>query len=423
MKVPWRFARTVDTHLGGRREFALFAGSTVLYQASRFAFSVGAARSLAPDGFTIWTLVIAFLVYAPSLSLGVMNGGGRQLPLLMGQGLHEDAHRVVAASWGAAWMAGMAVVGLAFGMSFLPGAPGIALVAGLLGAGAIIYATQQMILRSTLRFTLASVQQAVFGSLALIATLVIGLLGKADLLFVGVSYLVVLWATVLSAMLYDRPPMPSLELVTLKSLTVVGFPIMLTGLFFSVFLTLDRWIAAAILGVEGAAPYAFASLVSTALLVIPTVVSQQTYPRMALALGTGASTGRLRSIARDQGMLGATLTTPIALAIIMLAAFVLPSALPAYSASSPAIIVLCVGLVMLTSLTGYGNYLNVVGGQWRYLAVQILGVCAVVPLVWLFGVRYGVTGIAIGMLLSQAFYGILLRAVAIRTAVGVRLRD
>lgn len=399
------------------REFGLFAASTVLYQASRFLFALAAARSLHPQDFTAWALLVALLVYAPSLLVGITNGMSRELPILIGRRSMGQAQRAIDGAWGGT----MIVVGIILAGSLVVGAAAdgsasFAIAVGVLSAGTIVFTTQQFILRSLLRFDAASAQQATFGVLALIGGATLAANGDTSFGAAALLYGIPVLLTVGVGLIHARPPIPpQIHLGEMRRLMAIGFPIMLAGLVFSLFVTLDRWMAITLFGPVEAAPYSLASLIAAAMLVVPTVVSQQTYPRMALARGRGASASELLRMARHQGMIAAGLVTPIAVSIAVFVWVGIPVILPEYTSAAPATVVLASGFVVLGYLTGYGNYLNVVGGQWRYLAAQLVGVASAVALMFVGGWLWGLTGIALGMAASHVIYGVVLRAAALRT--------
>ena len=284
-------------------ELSGFAASTILYQAARFLFSLAAARALSPSDLTIWALVVALLAYAPAMLLGVNNGLSRELPILIGRGAESAAQRVTAATWSATTLA-VAVIAGAAGIAAALAPPvrlEALLIGGVIGA-TIVFGVQQFVMRSRLRFGAASLHLGVFGAGALLSTAGLALWPDADLGTALALYLVPLAVgTVLGAVL-EPPVSRGIDAPEIRRLAGVGFPIMLAGLVFSLFVTMDRWIAVWLLGVEQAAPYTLAALAAAAMLVVPTVVSQQTYPRMAVALGRGSSSADLRSMARRQGL-------------------------------------------------------------------------------------------------------------------------
>jgi O-antigen/teichoic acid export membrane protein len=406
----------------GAREFALFTASTLLYQGGRFLFSLAAARALTPSHFSGWALAVAVLVYAPSLSMGVINGMGRELPLLTGRGLAEAAERTVVAAWSATActvlvvLSACAAVGLA-----VPSIRPSVFAVGLLAAGTVVLALQQVVLRSRLRFAAASVQLAAFGGLAIGGTVVLWSSARVDFVVAAALYGVALGGAILVGLVVNPPTAPRLDTPEWRHLAAVGFPIMLSGLLFSLFVTLDRWMAITVLGAETAAPYALASLTAAAMFVLPAVVSQQSYPRMAIACGAGASAADLRSMARRQGRVAAAVTLPVAAAVALFAWVGIPLVLPAYAEASPAAVVLTAGLVVVAYHTGYGNYLNVVGAQWRYLAVQVTAVVTGAVLGLVGAYAFGLFGIAVAMTLGHVVYAGVLRLTTRRTnVVGVR---
>lgn len=406
-----------------RREFLWFGGSTIVYQGSRFAFSLAAARSLNAADFTAWALVVALLAYAPAVLLGVSNGMSRELPILSGRGELRSMDRVLSATWVATGiaLAALAVIAGVVALALPAVGTEVALVA-LLAGGTIVFGIQQFVLRSRLRFDAASLQLAVFGAAAIAVAVLLAFSADAGLAFAATLYGVPLMAGIATGIAVERPAisLPASAAVAMR-LAGIGFPIMLAGLVFSLFVTLDRWTAALLLGAERAAPYTLASLLAAALLVVPTVVSQQTYPRMAVARGEGADAVALRAMARQQGVRAGGLVLPIAAAVVGFAFIGIPAWLPAYRDATGAVVALSIGFAALAAFTGYGNYLNVVGAQWRYLAAQVAGVVAAVPLMVAGGASFGLTGIGIAMAASHVLYGALLFMVARRTPIMDRL--
>ncbi|MGQ9874538.1 MAG: oligosaccharide flippase family protein [Chloroflexus sp.] len=71
----------------------------------------------------------------------------------------------------------------------------------------------------------------------------------------------------------------------LKPLIRVGFPIMFAGILYSFLTSIDRWVIVNLLGLEYVGRYTIAILCFGALSVLPAVISQQIYPRMAFLFG------------------------------------------------------------------------------------------------------------------------------------------
>jgi O-antigen/teichoic acid export membrane protein len=407
---------------GPRREVALLGASTALYPGGRFVLSLVAAKTLEPSDFTTWALIAALLAYSPSLALGVPNGMSRELPVFVALNDANGVRRSIAVTWTATACA--AVLGfLATVLTAVVVTSSVAALVGVLVAGTIVFTTQQFLQRARLRFGAASAHQAALGTLLFAGSGWLYISGASGLLPTAGAYaLAITLAVFLGLFLGPRPQFAGWQRGDLLTHLGVGFPIMTAGLLFSIFVTLDRWLAATLLGAPAAAPYALASLTASALLVMPSVVSQQTYPRMAMAVGRRASVGELREMARKQGVAAALLASPVAAAAIAAAWFAVPVLFPDYAAAAPAIAVLSGGLIVLAAFTGYGNYLNVTGGHWRYLAVQAFALACSAIMMIFGGLWLGLVGIALGMSCGHLIYGSALRVVALRTAPRVDIR-
>lgn len=400
------------------REFVVFGSSTFLYQGGRFVFYLAAASAMAPADFASWAIVLAILVYAPSLLFGVTNGMSRELPILSGRQEETDADRTEDAAWFAtiasvAVVLALCVVGVTVATTDLRSV----VLLGLLAAGTIVYFTALSVLRSRLRFNAASIQQGTFGVVAIVAALVLGASASVDLAAVASYYGAAIALSVGVGLGLARPSSLKPDIQEVRRLARIGFPIMLAGLLFSLYVTSDRWIAIVLLGEETAGPYTFASLIAAAALVIPSVVSQQVYPRMGIARGQDATARQLRGMARGQGLLAAGLVLPITIGVSLFAWVGIPVLLPAYAAAASSVVVLSLGLLALSFFSGYGNYLNVVGGQWRYFGSQVVGLVTAVTLMVIGGTALGLIGIAIGMTSSHLIYGLVLRAAAMQTGI------
>jgi O-antigen/teichoic acid export membrane protein len=281
----------------------------------------------------------------------------------------------------------------------------------------LVFQVQQFVSRSQLQFNVASVQQLLMGVGILLATGWLALRGVATFADVAGGYSVAVAVAVLAGLVVRRPAIAAFDARTWRSQAGIGLPIMIAGALFTVLVTADRWVATFMLGPTGAAPYALASVVGSAMLVLPTVLSQQTYPRMAVAYGAERDEAAIARLARLQGRLSLAVSFPIAALVAVTAAFLVPASLPAYADAVVPIALVCGGYVALAGFLGFGNYLNVTGRQWRYLVVQVVALVAGAALMLGGAALAGAIGIALGMAITLAGYGLLL---LLATAVRVR---
>lgn len=215
-----------------------------------------------------------------------------------------------------------------------------------------------------------------------------------------------------AGLVFQPPNLGGATQLMWKRLFGVGFPIMLGGAVFSIFVTSDRWIATTLPGAAAAASYALASLVGSATVMLPTVISQQTYPRMAIAYGERHDGPEVLGMARRQNRTAFAMTAPLALLVGGAAALLIPRFLPQYTESVVPIGVIVMGLAALAAFTGYGNYLIVIGAQWAYLRSQLAGLAVAVVTATIGGTVIGLNGVALGIAAGYLVYGLLVRRTA-----------
>jgi O-antigen/teichoic acid export membrane protein len=403
--------RTTDELISERPlapEFAFFAGSTLLLQACRFGVSVVAAKLLGPLSFGIWNAVSSILVYGLSAHGGVLNGMNREVPYHAGR---RDAAKVaqvrrVSLTVGllSAFVAGL----LTLGASQLP-MWGPAVRAALIATAALLLVQQvyqyfQFALKSGLRFDLMSWQQialsVAFPAAVIPLTAKFGLNGfiaSQALAMAVVSALITRFLPFKLDLEWNWP-----ETVRLAR---IGLPIMTAGILYALLTTVDRWVVLALLGTVSLGYYTLAILTMSALAVLPNVISDQMYPRMALTFGSEPSYRALVPLMRRQIILSLAVVTPV---LAFVALILLPSApriLPAFAPGVVPAQIASVSFVFLGVSGGYGNFLNTVGKQRSYLAAQTLALVINVLLsIVLVTLGLGLAGVAFSLVLAYAVY-------------------
>lgn len=395
-------------------EFLWFAISVALNQGSRFAVSLAAASLLRPSDFTAWVLILTTIGYSPAMLLGIGNGMSRSIPLALGANRHQEANRVEQTALGVAWSASAALLlagfaALAFG---LPVAHASFMAVGL----TLTVQVQQFNFRARLQFNVASAQQALLGAVLLVATCLLLSLHADDLEAFVYAYVTAAAAAGLLGVVMRGVPGFVVDLPTVRNLVGVGFPIMLVGLAFGILITSDRWIAATILETDAASTYALASLLASAVFLTTSIVSQQTYPRLAVAYGRDHHLKRAYEIARAQGRIAALLTLAAGLLVLLATTFIIPVLLPAYRDVTLPAGILIAGTIVYSLASGFGNYLNVVGGHWMYLGITALSVGVSVVAAGAGGLVAGAPGVAIGLAVALAAQAMSVALVARRSA-------
>jgi O-antigen/teichoic acid export membrane protein len=393
-------------------EFGFFTLSVAVFQGSRFLLSFVVAAKLNPAEFAVWVLALTLFGYSPTLLLGTMNGMNRLVPLLVGGGRTMEADAADQTAWTTVYAVLAALVVTSVIAAILWGATG-ALITAAAGL-TILYQAHQFTLRSRLRFNIASTHQTVIGLAMVLITGVIAAEQRWSVEAIIGLYCIAMLLGAIFGFVRQRRFRLRLDPSLLRELLSVGFPIMLVGLAFSLLTTADRWIATAVLGLQASAPYGLASLAASAGLLIPTIVSQQMYPRMARSFGMHADGSRLLRLARMQGIAATLLTLPATLLISAMMILVVPKVLPAYESATLPTVILSLGMLVIGFFTGYGNLLTIVGAQWRLLRIQVAAVVIGLVAMASGALALGMGGLASGLVLAFVVYGVTVRRHAIK---------
>jgi O-antigen/teichoic acid export membrane protein len=406
-------------------DLPLFATATALDQGGRLALNLIAAVVLGPETFGTWVILTLLLQYAVFLNLGVTNGAGREIPRLLGSGRPAEAAHIEDV---AAFGVGLTGVG---GAIVLTGVAAV-MTDGLDPATLVLFAVavllqhlfllEQVLFRSRLRFRPASVQLAAQGA----AVLIVGVLllaagfGIAGLLIARVTVVVVALAS--AGRTLERVPRPRADWAQLRSLMRVGAPLLAAGILVILLVTVDRWVVLAVLGSAALGVYGLVGLAASSLVLVPTMISQQYYPRLAFASGEGATGRTLLHMTRGQALVAGSLTSIAAVLVGLAAWFVIPAFLPDYAEAVGPILVVLVGMVAFSAGSAYGNLLNLVDRQRRYLSIQgtVLVLDVALGIVLVVG-GAGLLGAAVGSAVAMVAYAVLLhlatRSLAHETAI------
>lgn len=396
------------------REFLAFVLSTVMLQISRFAVNLVAARWLGPPNYGIWNSFVLVLTYAPVLTLGTINAMNRDVPLLAGQRNHVAVSQVTGVTFFVSAVSGI-LAGLAVLMVGI--SQGKSIWGRLIFWGSIlipanqIYIYLQTWLRSNMRFRAISCQQLInaliYPIIILPTTFIRGLEG-----YIWGQVLIICSINAFTIIAFKAPLKMKFNVEIFCRLVKIGLPILTAGILYSLLITIDRWIILTYLGTEALGYYSPAIMVSSMVELLPMVIAQQIYPRMAYRFGETGDVGALKSLIIKQVVWSTTIVMPVlVIAYLGLPEFV-ERLLPNYQPGvKPACIVLW-GLACLSLSGGIGNFLNTIGKQNYYLMVQFIAVI----LNFLIGVLLvrlgmGLIGVASGFSLSLFIYTIMLVAV------------
>lgn len=388
-------------------EFVAFAVSTFSLQVSRLGVSLVGAKFLGPATWGLWYILSLVLIYGSNVHLGVLNGMNRNVPLFKGREDHTKVARIRAASLGflllSSGLAALSLAGWAFFRSDL------SLKQVLLHLIPLFYVTQlylwiQLYLKSDTRFKAVSNQNALYSLILPLTVIPLTLMFELPGFLWGQTLAIAI-ILVLTFRAVHLPLRPALDWIEVGHLIRVGAPIMIVGLLFNVLTTLDRLIITSFLGIEQMGHYSLALMISSAINMLPMIIAEQMYPRMAEAWGSSGQIGLVMTWVRRQILYASMFSLIAAVSASLILPGLVRFVLPDYAAGLPAAFLLLLPPVFLSIGSGYANVLNTVGKQFYYLVVQALAIFVFIGLSMVFvGFGWGITGVAAAVVVTHALY-------------------
>lgn len=384
------------------KEFLGFGGSTVAERASRLVGSLMAAAMLGPAVWGHWYLLNLVLRYGSMLHLGAVNGMNREVPAARGRGEPEEAEVLRSSALGFLLVSYTVAALLLWLLLALSGhtstVPGLLPTLVLLGAQQLYTFATTSLKAQTAFGRLARLQLAsalIHPPVVLFCTWQWGLNGF--ILGQAATYAALaLLATVGDRSMYRL----RFDGVRSRRLIGIGLPIMLVGVMDALFATVDRWVITTFLDAEAMGHYSLALLTTSAIVMLPQVISQQTYPRIAYAWSARHDTAEVRRLAARQRLLSLGVVSLIVFPTALLAPWAVRQFLPAYAPGVPALLVTLAVPLILCVGQGYGSILHVFGKQRWYVGLFAAAIAVNATASLLLVRPFGLVGIAVSALLA-----------------------
>lgn len=384
---------------------------------SRLAVSLVAAAQVGPLVWGSWNLLNLIIRYGSLTHLGATNGLNRQYALETGRGNDKEAERLREASFGALIMslfiAGGIVLAMSFGFAQSDIGLNIIFTLFLLLCHQL-YSYVLAVHKSRIEFGAVSKMQLYNAfTLPIVAvplTLLYGLPGY--ILGQAATYLV------LVAVAWRADPGMftfRIDWPRIGRLIRIGFPIMLVGVLFVLFSTVDRWVISSMISVTALGHYSLAIMALGAVALLPLTVAQQYYPRMARKWGQTANWQDLKALSRQQTVVSVIATSTVALVGWFAAPPLVKYFLPDYVPGIAALQITLMAPVLHSFGQSSANILNVVDRQYSYLAWLVGSIIINLVLsVWLAGIM-GITGVGLATVLAYGAFSAGLLILAARS--------
>jgi O-antigen/teichoic acid export membrane protein len=194
----------------------------------------------------------------------------------------------------------------------------------------------------------------------------------------------------------------------IKTLSMVGLPMLISGLIFTWLAAADRTIIATFMTVEDLGYFALAGIAMNALKVFPDSINQLLYPRIAHAYGKNGSSRCLRRFIWIGLFLNLVVMLPVALVGWFALPYLVERFLPAYAPGIPAAQITLIGSIAF-AYAGAGAIIPIVR---RNFPAQVTGVIAI-ALIWGGGTYavfagYGIVGVAVARVVATGIYGLFI---------------
>lgn len=389
------------------KEFILYASSTVLVQVTRFGVSLFAAKTVGLSAWGVWQMLYLLLAYSSIFHLGITSGMNREIPLLSGRGDHHKIDEIKGVTFGTVLLVCLATSILIFASSFLLTgfvSTSVMRVMALLFTTYVVYNFIEVYLRSSALFIELSKQRFIFS----IAFLII--VTPAVSIFKLEGYIcsqaLVILLTV--AFILKRQPLrtkPRLDFTEVRRLVKIGFPIMIGFIIFTFMSTADRWIIATFLNIEQLGYYSLSIITIQGVMMIPVVITQQIFPRMAKTWGQTSDSKDLIKWVRTHSTINLGLLIPMTLLIYFMMPIFVEFYMPEFGPGITAMKISLAVPVFFGLATVFVNMLTIVDRQFQLMLIRVavLAINIVLNIVFVKN-GYGINGVALGTTVSFALY-------------------
>jgi O-antigen/teichoic acid export membrane protein len=205
----------------------------------------------------------------------------------------------------------------------------------------------------------------------------------------------------------------SLNMQEITRMVRVGFPILAAGLLYGLLTTVDRWLVTFFIGITELGYYSLAIMALLSGMLLPGVIGQQIYPRIAEEYGRSGRYSNLKKWILKQAGWGIFVAVLAMIAIYIAMPLLVERFLPAYIPGISAMRIIVLGLPFLALAGAFANFLNTVDKQKYYMAMQAVAVVINLVLSTVFvKMGMGIEGVALGTALTYAIYGLIMACIS-----------
>ena len=373
-----------------------------------FLFNIALAYLLDPSKMGEWQTISLIASYSLLLQFGVINGLGREIPYSLGKNDNTRIKEVISSASQYISFLLIILVALFFANQSVMGLENkhIIALALLLSIARVVNNFSIVILRSYQEFKLFGLHQLLGATTLIIFIVVIYQVRSINAIALGVV-LALLIPTLISKKFVIFHPV---KIQSIISLMKIGLPIYAAGLLFSLLSTIDRWLILYYLDTEALGLYTLAVIALGSVILVPTLLSNIMYPKLAHTYGKHDSIKDLFPMVKRLLIVNTTITGVVSLVgFTLMYFFIVPLFLPKYHAGLNAMSILFLTGLILPIGQSFGDFFNVINKQKLYLKNMAIGfITNAVAGSYLVAIYdFGIEGVAIGTLVGLTIFSLL----------------
>ena len=392
------------------KDSTFYAVSTFISQGVGIFTSIAMRRFLTPEMMGIWTTFLVILNYALFAHMGVFTAVEVKIPYLRGKKQTGEIQDMRNVAFTVATALSVIITAILFMASFILSARlnadvilGIRLLALIITA-TLFYNLYITMLRADKGFTLLS-KAIVFNSIVMlifvsVCTYFLKLKGIYLATFFGTlaSWLYIQMKAKYKLKLYINPKV-------IKDLSVIGLPILIVGVVYTVLLSIDKIMIIRMIGPTQLGYYSIAVLALTYVHNFPKLLGIVIFPTMQEEYGKSDSRKRIMEFVKEPTLI-LSYVLPAALAaayyaIPMLVYYVLPK----YISGIESMQILLLGCFFISLVPLSQNFMISVNKQLILIPITSLAVLLGIGLNYFFiKMGYGIAGVALGTSLAYLVY-------------------
>lgn len=388
-----------------RTETPIILFGTFLIKVTKFIIFLYSAKTLGPELWGQWNILLLILMYASHYHLGLVNAFNREGPIFTDDKKYFKAIKKSIFSAVTILLLSSALLIMPI-LLLLDYVDSITLLLfTLYFISSQIYQWIETDFKVNIRFDRIAYYQ-IFKSAILITTsfyLINNYQIDGLLLSLALSEIILIFLNRNSitgfTLKFDFP--------LIKKYLKIGFPIMVVGLTFMLIHTVDRLIIIRFFSDSELGVYSIATIIFQIMLVFPQILAMQFYPRMIRSYNKDKTS--IKKIYYSQLIISFMIVAPLTLCAFFLTPIVISNFLTQYIDAIIISKILIASILLLPVTFVSGSTFNILDLQTKYLFFQVLTILLNIFMSIIFiNYNLGINGVALATFLSFLIYSLFL---------------